>query len=253
MAEPIHPIPPGNQPDNLMIVKDAVALYYAAADEFSRCAQAAIAQRGRFAVVLSGGNTPRGVYSLLAQEHRGLPWEKIFVFFGDERHVPPDDPESNYRMAAESLLTKVPIPAANVYRVPAEFPADSAADQYEREIRTFFHLQANAWPRFDLIFLGIGEDGHTASLFPGSAALKETSRLVAANWVEKFKAYRITFTYSVLNHAAEVLFLVSGAGKAQIIREILIPSGEQRYPAQAVQPEDGNVIWLVDQDGARLL
>jgi 6-phosphogluconolactonase len=251
MAEPIHPIPPEKQPDNLMIVKDAAALYRAAADEFSRCAQAAIAQRARFAVALSGGNTPRGVYSLLAQEHGALPWEKIFIFFGDERHVPPDDPESNYRMAAESLLTKVPIPADNVYRVAAEFPADSAADQYERQIRTFFQLQANAWPRFDLIFLGIGDDGHTASLFPGTDALKEMWRLVVANWVEKFRTYRITFTYPVLNHAAEVLFLVSGAGKAQILREILTPSRGQRYPAQAVQPEDGKLIWLLDQDAAR--
>jgi 6-phosphogluconolactonase len=236
-----------------MIVKDAAALYRAAADEFNRCAQVAIAQRGRFAVALSGGNTPRGVYSLLASEHRALPWEKIFVFFGDERHVPPDDPESNYRMAAESLLTKVPIPADNVYRVAAEFPADSAADQYEREIRKFFQLQANAWPRFDLIFLGIGDDGHTASLFPGTEALKEMSRLVVANWVEKFRTYRITFTYPVLNHAAEVLFLVSGAGKAQILSEILTPSRGQLYPAQAVQPEDGKLIWLLDQDAARKL
>jgi len=250
MAEPIHPILPGKKPDNVTVVKDAAALYRAAADEFSRCAQAAIAQQGRFAVALSGGTTPRGVYSLLARVHKALPWQKIFVFFGDERHVPPDDPESNYRMAAESLLTKVAIPAENVYRVPAESPADSAADQYERQIRTFFQLQGSAWPRFDLIFLGIGDDGHTASLFPGTDALKEMSRLVVANWVEKFRTYRITFTYPVLNHAAEVLFLVSGAGKGQILREILTPSRGQRYPAQAVQPEDGKLIWLVDQDAA---
>ena len=246
-------VSPGKPSGTVTVVEDAGAVYRAAADEFDRCARAAIAQHGRFSVALSGGNTPRGVYSLLAQEHRALPWEKIFVFFGDERHVPPDDPESNYRMASESLLTKVPIPAANVYRVPAEMPADTAADQYERKLREFFQLQAGVWPRFDLIFLGIGEDGHTASLFPGSAALKETSRLVVANLVEKFAAYRVTFTYPVLNHAAEVMFLVSGAGKAQILREILNPSGQKTYPVLGVRPGNGKLIWLADKDAAKLL
>lgn len=247
------PDPPAKRPDNLVVVDDAAALYRAAAERFRRCARAAVAERGRFSVTLSGGNTPRGVYSLLAQDSSALPWEKIFIFFGDERHVPPDDPESNYRMASESLLTKVPIPAANVYRVPAELAADAAADQYERQLREFFHLQGSAWPRFDLILLGIGEDGHTASLFPGSAGLKEQSRLVIANWVEKFKTYRITFTYPVLNHTAEVLFLVSGEGKAQILRELLSPSATEKYPAQAVQPEDGKLVWLADRDAAGLL
>src|SRR5262249_58921251 len=128
MAEPIPPIP-SRKPQDVIVAEDAAALCRAAADEFNRCARAAIAERGRFAVALSGGNTPRSVYSLLGQEYSALPWEKTFIFFGDERHVPPDDPESNYRMASESLLTKIPIPAGNVFRVQAELPADNAADQ----------------------------------------------------------------------------------------------------------------------------
>src|SRR5215470_3225981 len=223
---------PVQKPGNLTVVADASALYRAAAAEFSRCAREAIASRGRFAVALSGGNTPRGVYSLLAAEQTNvLPWNQIYVFLGDERHVPPDHPDSNYRMANETLFSKVPIPPQNVFRVPAELPAPAAADEYERSLRSFFNLGPGSWPSFDLILLGLGDDGHTASLFPGSAALQETSRLVVANWVEKFQSFRITFTYPVLNRAAEVLFLVSGEGKAQILKSVLAPSEAKAYPA----------------------
>src|SRR5215472_17265050 len=184
----------------LKIVPDAAALSRAGMEEFARCALAAIAERGRFCVALSGGNTPRGVNAELAARCKdSLPWDKIFVFFGDERNVPPEDPESNYRMARESLLSKVPIPEENVHRILAELPAPAAAVQYEMDMRTFFRLPAGDWPRFDLIFLGLGDDGHTASLFPESAALNETTRLVVANWVDKLHSYRITFTYPLLN------------------------------------------------------
>jgi len=238
----------------LTVVADASALYQAAAQEFSRCAVEAIKARGRFSVALSGGNTPRGVYSLLAADRKtALPWDKIYVFFGDERHVPPDDAESNYRMANEALLSKVPIPQQNVFRVPAELPAVEAADRYDRSLRDFFGLSEGAWPRFDLIFLGLGDDGHTASLFPESAALKQASRLVVANWVEKFQSYRITFSYPVLNHAAEVAFLVSGKSKAQIMKEVLAPAGGKAYPAQAVRPQTGRLLWIVDRDAAQLV
>jgi 6-phosphogluconolactonase len=248
------PATPVNRPGKLMVVEDAAALYRAAAREFCRCAQEAVAARGRFSVALSGGSTPRGVYSLLADKQKNiLPWEKIFIFFGDERCVPPDHPDSNYRMAGESLLSKVPIPSENVFRVRAELPAEAAADDYDRRLREFFRLAGDNWPRFDLILLGIGEDGHTASLFPGSPALIEQSRLVVANWVEKFQGYRITFTYPVLNHAAEVVFLVSGASKAQILSEILAPGQRVVYPAQAVKPQDGRPLWITDKDAARLL
>ena len=234
------------------IVPDSDALAHAAAQEFHRLSEAAVQERGRFSVALSGGNTPRAVYTLLASEHKELPWDRIHIFFGDERHVPPDHPDSNFRMASESLLSKVPIPEKNIHRIRAELEADAAAEEYERELREFFHLTDHDWPRFDLIFLGIGEDGHTASLFPGSKALTEASRRVVANWVEKFQAFRITLTFPVLNHAAEVLFMVSGAGKAQILSEVLRP-GNRKYPAQNVQPQNGQLLWLVDQDAGSLL
>jgi 6-phosphogluconolactonase len=234
------------------IVPDSDALAHGAAQEFHRLSEAAVQERGRFSVALSGGNTPRAVYTLLASEHKELPWDRIHIFFGDERHVPPDHPDSNFRMASESLLSKVPIPEKNIHRIRAELDADAAAEEYERELREFFHLTDPDWPRFDLIFLGIGDDGHTASLFPGSQALAETSRRVTANWVEKFKTFRITLTFPALNHAAEVAFLVSGAGKAQILNQVLRP-GARKFPAQYVQPENGRLLWLVDQDAGSLL
>jgi 6-phosphogluconolactonase len=215
-------------------------------------AEAAVQERGRLSVALSGGNTPRAVYSLLASEHQQLPWDRIHIFFGDERHVPPDHPDSNFRMASESLLSKVPIPETNVHRIRAELDGEAAAAEYDQQLVNFFHLGNHDWPRFDLIFLGIGEDGHTASLFPGSQALTETSRRVAANWVEKFQTFRITLTFPVLNHAAEAVFLVSGSGKAQILSQVL-SAGTRKYPAQNVQPENGRLLWLVDQDAASLL
>jgi 6-phosphogluconolactonase len=236
----------------IKVVSDSVTLARTAAQEFHRLAEAAVQERGRFSVALSGGNTPRTVYSLLASEHKQLPWDSIHIFFGDERHVPPEDPDSNFRMASESLLSRVAIPEKNVHRIHAEMDAEAAAAEYDQELRDFFHLSDHDWPRFDLIFLGLGEDGHTASLFPGSKALTETSRRVVANWVTKFKTFRITFTLPVLNHAAEVIFLVSGAAKAQILNEVLRP-GAKKYPAQSVQPENGRLLWLVDQDAGSLL
>jgi 6-phosphogluconolactonase len=237
---------------NVKVLQDALALYRAAAEEFSRCARESIEDHRRFCVALSGGSTPHGVYSLLAERPADLPWNKIFVFFGDERHVPPDHPDNNYRMAQEALLSKIPIPAANVFRIRAELDANQAAQEYEDQLRSFFALRPGESPRFDLIMLGLGDDGHTASLFPGSAALSETSRLVVANWVEKFQQYRITLTYPMINHAAEVMFLVSGSGKAQILKDVLSGEGE-KYPAQRVWPENGVLLWMVDQDAARFL
>ena len=233
----------------IKIVADTTELYRAGAQEFLRCARESIAARGKFSVALAGGSTPKGVYSLLAEEK--LPWDKVHIFFGDERHVPPTDPESNYRMANESLLTKVPIPPGNVHRVRAELDAPTAAAQYETELRNFFQLPSGGWPRFDLIMLGMGPDGHTASLFPGSEALKENLRWVVANWVQKFNSYRITFTYLVLNHAAEVMFLVAGAEKATVLKEVLRDTSDNVYPAGQVQPVEGKLMWIVDKSAAR--
>lgn len=237
-----------------LVMSDAAALNRAAMEEFVRSANHAITDHDRFAVALSGGNTPRSVYSLIADNYQtSLPWNKVHIFFGDERSVPPDNPESNYRMARESLLSKVPIPDSNVHRVRAELPADQAAQLYSAELADFFHLEKQNWPRFDLIMLGIGDEGHTASLFPDSKALTEKSQLVVANWVEKFHTWRITFTYPVLNHAAEVMFLVSGAGKAAILKAIFDPAQNNVYPAQGVHPETGKLLWMVDAPAASLL
>jgi 6-phosphogluconolactonase len=234
------------------IVPDSATLNRVAAQEFRRLAESAIKERGRFSVALSGGNTPRSVYSLLADEHKDLPWDRIHIFFGDERNVPPQHPDSNFRMASDSLLSRVQIPEQNMHRVRAELEAEAAAQDYEQQLRDFFHLTNHDWPRFDLVLLGLGDDGHTASLFPDSAALIETSRRVVANWVEKLHCFRLTFTFPVLNHAAEVIFLVSGGGKAEILDDVLRP-GKKKYPAQSVQLENGRLLWLVDQDAARLL
>ncbi|MBZ5506840.1 MAG: 6-phosphogluconolactonase [Acidobacteriia bacterium] len=236
----------------IKIVPDNATLNRVAAQEFQRLAESAVKERGCFSVALSGGNTPRSVYSLLAEQYKTLPWDRIHIFFGDERHVPPEHPDSNFRMASESLLSRVPIPEQNVHRIHAELEAAAAAQEYEQQVREFFHLMNIDWPRFDLVFLGLGDDGHTASLFPGSAALSETSRRVAANWVEKFQCFRLTFTFPVLNHAAEVVFLVSGAAKAEILNDVLKPA-PKKYPAQSVHPEDGRLLWLADQDAASLL
>jgi len=229
-------------------------LFHAAAEEFVRAGKTAIAANGRFVVALSGGSTPKSLYSLLAAKHAAFDWTRTFLFFGDERHVPPDHPDSNYRMVSESLLTKISIPAGNVFRVKAENPdAAAAALDYENDLRRFFALKPDEFPRFDLILLGMGPDGHTASLFPGSEGLKEQSRLVIANWVEKFKTHRITFTFPVLNHAAEVMFLASGPDKADMVRQILEGENTPPYPSQQVQPVNGTLLWMLDETAAAKL
>ena len=242
-----------NSSPNIRILPDRAALFQAAADEFVRQANAAIASKGRFTVALAGGSTPKGLYNLLATK-AALPWDKMYFFFGDERHVPPDNPESNYRMAREALLSKVPIPAQNIFRVPAENPdAAQAAQTYEDTLRRFFP-PAEAFPRFDLILLGMGPDGHTASLFPGSKALQEKSRWVVSNWVEKFKTDRITLTLPVLNNAAVVMFLAAGEDKTETLKEVLqgTKPGEQ-FPSKLIRPPNGQLIWLVDQAAAAAL
>ena len=228
-------------------------LFGAAAEEVVHAANEAVATRGRFTIALSGGSTPKNLFNLLATNARNvLPWDRMFFFFGDERHVLPTDPESNYRMADESLLSKVPVPPGNVFRIAAENPdAASAAEAYQKTLQKFFALQPGQFPVFDLILLGMGPDGHTASLFPNTAGLQEKSRLVIANWVEKFKTSRITLTLPVLNAARCVTFLVSGTDKAPALHAVLDSDapGEQ-YPSKLVQPTDGKLIWLIDRAAA---
>ena len=213
-----------------------------AAEYFVARSSEAVAQKGFFTVALSGGSTPKVLYQLLADENEPfraqVPWAKIHFFWSDERHVPPDHPDSNYRMAYEAMLSRVPVPESNIHRVHSENPnADEAARQYEKTL-----LQ------LDLILLGLGPDGHTASIFPGSEVLHETKQLVAAPWVEKFNSYRITMTLPLLNSGAVVLFLVSGAEKAGIVKEVL--EGPKKYPAQFVQPTHGQLLWMLDKDAA---
>ena len=240
--------------NEVRVFRDAAELTRAAADEISSLIAEVLRASDRFAWALSGGSTPRGLYRLLASEpyRERLPWHAVHFFWGDERHVPPDHPESNFRMARETMLDAVPVPPANIHRIAGEEPdAERAARLYEAELRSFFDLVPGEWPRFDLVLLGLGKDGHTASLFPGSAAVRERERLVVAPWVEAQQAFRITLTPPVLSRARCALFLVSGAEKAAALRAVV--EGERDpdlYPAQAVE---GNRLWMVDRAAARLL
>ncbi len=225
-------------------------LFAAAAEEVVHAAAQAVQERGRFTLALAGGSTPKSLYNLLATNARSsLPWDKTFFFWGDERHVPPTDPDSNYRMVEEAMLARVPVLPGNVFRIPAEnSDAAAAAAGYEQTLKTFFALPPGEFPRFDLILLGMGPDGHTASLFPETAALREKTRLVVANWVEKLKTSRITLTLPVLNAARCVAFLVNGSEKAGVFREVLEGNAPgEKYPSKLVRPTDGKVIWFVDR------
>ena len=226
----------------------------AAAERFVELAQSAADERGRFAVALAGGSTPKRTYELLAgEDYAGrVDWSKVHIFFGDERMVPPDDEESNYRMASEAMLSRLPVPPENVHRINGLGDAVANARLYEDELRTFFNN--DAWPSFDLVLLGMGDDGHTASLFPGTQALDEQADWVAANWVEKLNAYRVTLTAPAINRAAHVIFLVTGANKAAPLREVL--RGEldpRRLPSQLIKPLEGSLEWLVDKAAAEQL
>jgi len=233
------------------------ALARAAADEFQRVIAAAVAAHGQGSAALAGGSTPRAVHTLLAADERSgrhpLPWNAVQIFFGDERFVPADHADSNFRMAAETLLAHVPIPEANIHRVRTELSAEAAAADYEQEVRRVVSARAaeSTVPRFDLVLLGMGPDGHTASLFPGTAVLQERTRLVVANEVPQLKTWRITFTYPLVNAAAEVLIVAGGADKAAMLRNVLRGDPRAtRYPVQDVRPVQGRLLWLVDEAAA---
>jgi 6-phosphogluconolactonase len=237
------------------IVEDAAALAVEAAALVIEHARAAVALRGRFTLALSGGATPRATYERLAEppERDRMPWDRTWMFFGDERCVPPDHPESNYLMASETLLSKVPVPTSQVFRMRGESEdPEAAATEYARTLATVFGTRRGEMPRFDLILLGFGVDGHTASLFPGSPALKEVFRSVAAvHAAAAAIPQRLTLTYPVLNAAACVAFLGSGAEKAKVVKAML---GERAaLPAAMVQPTDGTLLWILDRGAAHLL
>jgi len=236
---------------------DSAAIYAAGATVFAEAAADAVRRSASFRVALSGGTTPKGMYSLLAADDRlrsSIPWGNIDFFWSDERDVPANHPDSNYGMALNALLSKVDISSSRVHRVRTENrEADAVADSYASEIRLAFDVP-DGIPRFDLILLGIGADGHTASLFPGTAALHEQTRLVAANWVDKLGAHRITMTFPLLNAARSVMFMATGEDKATAVRSAVEPvDGTPPVPAHAVQPRDGQLLWLLDSAAASLL
>jgi 6-phosphogluconolactonase len=239
----------------LRIFESAEDLSQAVAELFVALARDAIGRRGRFAVALAGGSTPKRLYQLLADDpYRGqIDWPHLEIFWNDERAVPADDPESNYKMAWDAMLSRVPVDGARVHRMPGEAAdADRAASDYQRRIAATLGVDVDGPPpSFDLILLGIGEDGHTASLFPYTAAIEETCRWVVANHVSQKGMHRLTMTLPILNRAAQVVFLVTGAGKAQIVSEILEgPPDTLRLPSQAVQPGNGQLHWFLDRPAA---
>jgi 6-phosphogluconolactonase len=235
---------------DVRVYPNAGAMARAAALHFVERAAAAVAARGRFRVALSGGSTPRRAYAALASDElrTRIQWKSIDVLWGDERCVPPDHPDSNYRMANEAFLSSIPIPAGNVHRMPDGPSPEEAAERYATVLRRVFDLSGGELPRFDLILLGLGEDGHTASLFPG-AGTPEPARLVAASGVKRGGHFRLTLTLPVINNAAAVAFLVSGSRKSAVLRAVLA-SGSS-LPAASVRPRDGEIVWFVDEAAAQ--
>jgi 6-phosphogluconolactonase len=239
---------------DLRIFPTPEALNRAAADAFAQLADKTITEKGRFTVALAGGNTPRAIYQLLATNYREqIGWAHIHFFWGDERYVPSNDPDSNYRMAREALFDHIPILAENVHRMPTEFiQPETAAQNYEKILKIFWPASQ---PRFDLIQLGLGPDGHIVSLFPNSPLLQEEQRLVAVvGDSPKPPPTRLTLTLPAINHATQIHFFVTGEEKAEALRSTLKgPRDPQKFPAQAVQPTNGQVIWWVDEKAASLL
>jgi 6-phosphogluconolactonase len=246
-----------------MVFADAAELARESARRFAELAGVFTTGAGRGAVALSGGSTPKAMFQVLAEKAFAdtLPWGSIFFFWGDERCVPPDHPDSNYRMAYETLLSRVPVPRENIFRIPAEDEDHQrAAASYSETIRRFFNPVATApdtapaQPHFDLVFLGMGADGHTASLFPGTTALRAGARLAVANYVEKFQSWRITLTAGAINSARNIIFLVAGADKAPALNEVIRgPRNPEQYPSQLIEPSQGALLWMIDEAAASLL
>jgi len=237
----------------IIVCQDIEELNRKAAERFIALAADAISRSGRFTVALSGGSTPKALYSLIASPayRERLDWSRIHLFWGDERCVPPDHAESNFRMVQESLLSRIPIPSENIHRMMGEKEPEQARQEYEEYLKQSFRLPPGEVPRFDLILLGLGEDGHTASLFPGSAALNEKEHWVATVYVKKLKAQRLTLTLPVINAAAQIIFLVAGQSKSAIVKKLFgADSVGYELPAGKVRPANGIVTWLITQDAA---
>ena len=227
------------------------------AEQFVAIGKEAIKKRGYFTITLAGGSTPQSLYRLFSSKifKTKIAWAKVYFFFGDERSVLPDDAESNFRMAYENIFQPLKIADKNIFRWQTELEnAGINAQDYERKITNFFDLTENKFPQFDLILLGMGADGHTASLFPFTDALHETDKIAVANPVEKLNTTRLTLTFPTINNARNIIFLVAGAEKAETLREVLEGDfAPDKLPAQNVRPKDGNLFWLLDENVAKLL
>jgi len=242
----------------IRIQRDGAAIARRAAQEFVQAAARAVREKGSFNVALAGGSTPKALYSLLVNDptlRSQVPWDKIHLFFGDERHVPPDHPDSNFRMATEAMISKAPLKPEQVTRIKGEYPdAEQAALEYEKALREYFKLKDGEYPRFDLVLAGMGNEGHTLSLFPGTKALHADGRLVVRNWVGKLYAERITLTAPAASNAAQVIFMVKGADKAPALKAVLEgPFEPEQLPAQWLQPKNGKLLWLVDAAAGGML
>lgn len=233
----------------IAVYPDKTSLAKAAASVFADCFKRSVSGKGSFAAVLSGGTTPLLLYSMLASEYRTrLDWTKAHLFWGDERCVPPESAESNYNGAKAALLSKIEVPPNNVHRIKGELPPGDAAKAYELELISHFGLSGPASLPFDLVLLGLGEDGHTLSLFPGTKALDEKERLMVENHVERLGSWRVTMTFKAIEKARQTIFLVSGAGKARVLKEVL--DGKD-YPAAHVSGKD--VLWMADSEAGALV
>jgi len=242
----------------VQILPDAAAIARRAAERIIESAAAAVKERGVFTISLAGGSTPKTLYTLLATDpafKSKMPWDKTQFFFGDERHVPPDDSESNFRMANESMLSKLSLKPEQVLRIKAENEdAEKAAKEYEQTLRSSFKLSGGQLPRFDVLLLGMGEEGHTLSLFPGTKALHDNGRLVMSNWVGKFFTTRITTTAPVASNSALVIFMITKADKALALKAVLEgPYEPEQLPSQLIQPKNGKLLWLLDTTAASKL
>jgi 6-phosphogluconolactonase len=242
----------------VQILADAAAIARRAAERIIESAAAAVKERGVFTISLAGGSTPKTLYTLLATDpafKSKMPWDKTQFFFGDERHVPPDDSESNFRMANESMLSKLSLKPEQVLRIKAEYEdAEKAAKEYEQTLRSSFKLSDGQLPRFDVLLLGMGDEGHTLSLFPGTKALHDNGRLVMSNWVGKFFTTRITTTAPVASNSALVIFMITKADKALALKAVLEgPYEPEQLPSQLIQPKNGKLLWLLDTTAASKL
>ncbi|PYU69017.1 MAG: 6-phosphogluconolactonase [Acidobacteria bacterium] len=242
----------------IRILADGAAIAKRAAQEFVQAAASAVREKGSFNAVLAGGSTPKALYRLLVNDptlRSQVPWDKIHLFFGDERHVAPDHADSNFRMATEAMISKAPIKPEQVTRIKGEYPdAEQAALEYEKAVKEYFKLKDGEYPRFDLVLAGMGNEGHTLSLFPGTKALHADRRIAVRNWVGKLYAERITLTAPVACNAAQIVFMVTGADKARALKAVLEgPFEPEQLPAQLLQPKNGRLLWLVDTAAGGML